>query len=136
MWASTPRRLSLFFFSSLLVSFFTPPTLATPPPPPSSPPPSDDASFHDSNTFDDIDDARIFANNYTYQPPALHQQIVFQTGTPHSESPNKESTKMCNKANSNPNRVVLPANVTPSHYTLTITPDLKEFTFGGYVEIE
>ncbi|KAG0210662.1 hypothetical protein BGX28_009089 [Mortierella sp. GBA30] len=43
---------------------------------------------------------------------------------------------MCNKASSNPNRVVLPSNVTPSHYTLTITPDLKEFTFGGYVEID
>ncbi|KAG0220143.1 peptidase family M1-domain-containing protein [Mortierella sp. GBAus27b] len=36
---------------------------------------------------------------------------------------------------SNPSRVVLPTNVTPSHYTLTITPDLKEFTFRGYVEI-
>lgn len=131
-------RLSLFFFFSslLLVSFSTPPALATTPPhPPSSPPSADDASF-DSNTFDDIDDARIFANNYTYQPPALQQQNVFQASTPHSESPKTESSKMCNKANSNPNRVVLPANVTPSHYTLTITPDLKEFTFCGYVEIE
>ncbi|KAF9579249.1 hypothetical protein BGW38_004571, partial [Lunasporangiospora selenospora] len=36
----------------------------------------------------------------------------------------------------NPNRVVLPTNVTPSHYTLTITPDFKEFTFRGYVEID
>ncbi|KAG0307254.1 hypothetical protein BGZ98_000703 [Dissophora globulifera] len=36
----------------------------------------------------------------------------------------------------NPNRVVLPTTVTPSHYTLTITPDLKEFTFRGYVEID
>ncbi|KAF8953474.1 hypothetical protein CPC16_000705 [Podila verticillata] len=43
---------------------------------------------------------------------------------------------MCNKGHSNPNRVVLPTNVTPSHYTLTITPDLKAFTFGGYVEID
>lgn len=133
-------RLSLFFFFSslllLLVSFSTPPALATtPPPPPSSPPSADDASS-DSSTFDDIDDARIFANNYTYQPPALQQQTVFKTSTPHSESPKTESSKMCNKAKSNPNRVVLPANVTPSHYTLTITPDLKEFTFGGYVEIE
>ncbi|KAF9559182.1 hypothetical protein EC968_006723 [Mortierella alpina] len=43
---------------------------------------------------------------------------------------------MCNKSGStNPNRVVLPTNVTPSHYTLTITPDLKEYTFRGYVEI-
>ncbi|KAG0096903.1 hypothetical protein BGZ93_003786, partial [Podila epicladia] len=88
-----------------------------------------------SNTLDDIDDARIFASNYTYKPPALQQQVVFQASTPHSELPTKESSKMCNKANSNPNRVVLPTNVTPSHYTLTITPDLKEFTFGGYVEI-
>lgn len=129
-------RLSLFFFfSSLLVSLSTPPALATTPPRPPSPSSADDASF-DSNTFDDIDDARIFANNYTYQPPALQQQAVFKASTPHSESPKTESFKMCNKANSNPNRVVLPANVTPSHYTLTITPDLKEFTFGGYVEIE
>ncbi|KAG0227531.1 hypothetical protein BGX31_006916 [Mortierella sp. GBA43] len=42
---------------------------------------------------------------------------------------------MCNKP-TNPDRVVLPTNVRPSHYTLTITPDLKEFTFGGYVEID
>ncbi|KAF8929306.1 peptidase family M1-domain-containing protein [Dissophora ornata] len=42
---------------------------------------------------------------------------------------------MCNKSG-NPNRVVLPTNVTPSHYTLTITPDLKEFVFRGYVEID
>jgi aminopeptidase 2 len=42
---------------------------------------------------------------------------------------------MCNKP-TNPDRVVLPTNVRPSHYTLTITPDLKEFTFGGYVEIK
>ncbi|KAK3810370.1 MAG: peptidase family M1-domain-containing protein [Benniella sp.] len=41
---------------------------------------------------------------------------------------------MCNKPG-NPNRVVLPTNVTPSHYTLTITPNLKEYTFRGYVEI-
>ena len=44
---------------------------------------------------------------------------------------------MCNKSGSaNPNRVVLPTNVTPSHYTLTVTPDLKEYTFRGYVEIK
>ncbi|KAF9132540.1 hypothetical protein BGX30_012620, partial [Mortierella sp. GBA39] len=43
---------------------------------------------------------------------------------------------MCNKAASNPNRVVLPTNVTPSHYTLSIVPDLKEFTFGGQVAID
>jgi aminopeptidase 2 len=42
---------------------------------------------------------------------------------------------MCNKPG-NPNRVVLPTNVTPSHYTLTITPDLKKYTFRGYVEIK
>ncbi|KAF9364033.1 hypothetical protein BGX34_002684 [Mortierella sp. NVP85] len=42
---------------------------------------------------------------------------------------------MCNKA-TNPNRVVLPTNVGPSHYTLKITPDLNEFTFGGDVEID
>ncbi|KAF9432108.1 hypothetical protein BGZ76_011251 [Entomortierella beljakovae] len=42
---------------------------------------------------------------------------------------------MC-KSSGNPNRVVLPTNVTPSHYTLTITPDLKEYTFRGYVEID
>ncbi|KAF9908820.1 hypothetical protein BX616_011368 [Lobosporangium transversale] len=41
---------------------------------------------------------------------------------------------MCNK-HGNSNRVVLPTHVTPSHYTLTVTPDLKEFTFRGYVEI-
>ncbi|KAI7832592.1 peptidase family M1-domain-containing protein [Gamsiella multidivaricata] len=41
---------------------------------------------------------------------------------------------MCNKPG-NPNRVVLPTNVTPSHYTLTITPDLEKYTFRGYVEI-
>lgn len=51
--------------------------------------------------------------------------------------PSIQST-MCNKsgASANPDRVVLPTNVTPSHYTVTITPDLKAFTFGGYVEIE
>ncbi|KAF9313328.1 hypothetical protein BGZ89_009284, partial [Linnemannia elongata] len=42
---------------------------------------------------------------------------------------------MCKNNPTNPNRVVLPTNVTPSHYTLTITPDLKEYTFSGYVEI-
>ncbi|GJJ74377.1 aminopeptidase 2 [Entomortierella parvispora] len=44
---------------------------------------------------------------------------------------------MCNKsgASANPDRVVLPSNVTPSHYTVTISPDLKAFTFRGYVEI-
>ncbi|KAG0022145.1 hypothetical protein BGZ80_000958 [Entomortierella chlamydospora] len=42
---------------------------------------------------------------------------------------------MC-KTPGNPNRVVLPTNVKPSHYTLTITPDLKEYTFRGYVEID
>lgn len=46
------------------------------------------------------------------------------------------SLTMCNKSPTNPDRVVLPTNVTPSHYTLTITPDLKEYTFGGYVEIK
>jgi len=53
-----------------------------------------------------------------------------------SEFVKENQSTMCNKAASNPNRVVLPTNVTPSHYTLTITPDFKEFTFGGYVEIE
>ncbi|KAG0041376.1 hypothetical protein BGZ83_001887 [Gryganskiella cystojenkinii] len=45
---------------------------------------------------------------------------------------------MCNKSgtSANPDRVVLPSNVTPTHYTVTISPDLKAFTFGGYVEIE
>ncbi|KAF9148113.1 Aminopeptidase 2 mitochondrial, partial [Mortierella sp. AD010] len=42
---------------------------------------------------------------------------------------------MC-KTPGNPNRVVLPTNVKPSHYTLTITPNLKEYTFRGYVEID
>ncbi|KAF9910537.1 hypothetical protein EC991_006355 [Linnemannia zychae] len=43
---------------------------------------------------------------------------------------------MCNKAASNPNRVVLPTNVTPSHYTLNIVPDFTEFTFAGTVAID
>ncbi|KAF9180759.1 hypothetical protein BGZ51_009354 [Haplosporangium sp. Z 767] len=42
---------------------------------------------------------------------------------------------MCKKPG-NPNRVVLPTNVTPTHYTLTITPDLQKYTFLGFVEID
>lgn len=48
----------------------------------------------------------------------------------------RPSSTMCKNNPTNPNRVVLPTNVTPSHYTLTITPDLKEYTFSGYVEIK
>ncbi|KAF9157238.1 hypothetical protein DFQ26_008950 [Actinomortierella ambigua] len=44
---------------------------------------------------------------------------------------------MCNKtAPAHPNRVVLPTNVTPSHYTIELAPDLKEFTFAGSVSID
>ncbi|KAG9321832.1 hypothetical protein KVV02_007163, partial [Mortierella alpina] len=89
----------------------------------------------------DAQDADVLANNYTYQPPALQQQqhaFAAPPVEPASTDPASASSQptMCNKASSNPNRVVLPTNVTPSHYTLSITPDFKEFTFGGQVEIE
>ncbi|KAF9986146.1 hypothetical protein BGZ75_002192 [Mortierella antarctica] len=86
-------------------------------------------------------DADVLANNYTYQPPAFQQQQHAFAAPPvelASADPATASSQptMCNKASSNPNRVVLPTNVTPSHYTLSITPDFKEFTFGGHVEID
>jgi aminopeptidase 2 len=33
-------------------------------------------------------------------------------------------------------REILPANVKPIHYDLTLTPDFKTFKFDGAVEIE
>jgi hypothetical protein len=33
-------------------------------------------------------------------------------------------------------RHVLPKNVTPKHYDLTLTPDLVNFTFAGEVEVK
>lgn len=33
-------------------------------------------------------------------------------------------------------REILPANVIPRHYTLTLEPDFENFTFEGLVEID
>lgn len=131
--ATPPSRLSLFLpLLFLLLLLSTPPTLASV----SSSSPLDD--HHDHHSAQDAD---VLANNYTYQPPALQQQQHAFAAPPvelASADPASASSQptMCNKASSNPNRVVLPTNVTPSHYTLSITPDFKEFTFGGHVEIE
>lgn len=130
-----PPSLGLRFLSTLsllsLLLLLLSPTLATPS---SSSSASDDLDNDSSNNND-----RPSAN-YSYQPPTLQQQHVFAVDSSSSsllvQNSNQNITTMCNKAASNPNRVVLPANVTPSHYTLSIVPDLKEFTFGGQVAIE
>lgn len=124
----------------LLFLFSLSPTLASPSSPSSSSSsPSDPSLLDDDSQFDPA-----LALNFSLTPsdnPLLQQpQHVFAVNTSPSESESESAKEnqsiMCNKAASNPNRVVLPTNVTPSHYTLTITPDFNEFTFGGYVEIE
>lgn len=128
-----PPSLGLRFFSTLSLLFLLlvllSPTLATT----SSSSSSDDLDSDSSNNNDRP------SVNYTYQPPTLQQQHVFAVDSSSSSlivQNTQNTSTMCNKAASNPNRVVLPANVTPSHYTLSIVPDLKEFTFGGQVAIE
>ncbi|KAG0365379.1 hypothetical protein BGZ54_006572 [Gamsiella multidivaricata] len=132
MRSSTAPSFFLFFF--FFFSFSPNPTLATNPSSSSSP----------SSPSPDGTDPDVLAFNYNYTYDAHHhqqqQQQVFAVPSSFqfaSESlvDPSSSPPMCNKTSSNPDRVVLPANVTPSHYTLTITPDFKEFTFGGYVEI-
>lgn len=135
MMPSSVRRVFFFSLLSLLLLLLSP-TLATP----SSSSSSSVASSSDGLDHDLSNNDRPSAN-YSYQPPALQQQHVFAVDSSSSSllvqnSNNLSATTMCNKATSNPNRVVLPANVTPSHYTLSIVPDLKEFTFGGQVAIE
>lgn len=39
-------------------------------------------------------------------------------------------------ATSRPDREVLPTNVKPKHYDLTLEPDLEKHTYGGSVGIE
>ena len=39
-------------------------------------------------------------------------------------------------ASSNPSREVLPTNVKPLHYNLTLEPDFKNFKYEGTVIIE
>jgi len=39
-------------------------------------------------------------------------------------------------ASSAPKREVLPTNVKPLHYDLTLEPDLEKFTYNGSVTIE
>jgi len=121
-----------------LVLFSLSPTLA-------STSSSSSSSPSDPLPLDESQPDPALALNFSLTPsdnPLLQQQQhVFAVNTsPPSESESEfvkeNQSTMCNKAASNPNRVVLPTNVTPSHYTLTITPDFKEFTFGGYVEIE
>ncbi|KAI9290700.1 hypothetical protein K502DRAFT_326607 [Neoconidiobolus thromboides FSU 785] len=47
-----------------------------------------------------------------------------------------ESTQAKAKFTANAEREVLPTNVRPSHYVLTLTPDLNNFTFQGHAQIK
>ncbi|KAI7900637.1 aminopeptidase [Cokeromyces recurvatus] len=42
---------------------------------------------------------------------------------------------MCTSAAKNPERQVLPTNVKPTHYDLTLQPNLKTFVFQGHVKV-
>lgn len=47
------------------------------------------------------------------------------------------SSNMCvTSGNADEIRHVLPVNVQPKHYNLTLTPDLVNFTFEGSVDIK
>lgn len=44
---------------------------------------------------------------------------------------------MCtSSAVENPDRQVLPTNVKPTHYDLTLQPNLKTFVFHGHVKVK
>lgn len=43
---------------------------------------------------------------------------------------------MCTSSAENPNRQVLPTNVKPTHYDLTLQPNLKTFEFHGQVKVK
>lgn len=46
-----------------------------------------------------------------------------------------KSLKLSMDPHAGTGRVVLPTNVRPTHYDLSLTPDLKNFTFHGQVNI-
>lgn len=43
---------------------------------------------------------------------------------------------MCTSSAENPNRQVLPTNVKPTHYDLTLQPNLQTFEFHGQVKVK
>jgi hypothetical protein len=43
---------------------------------------------------------------------------------------------MCTSKVENPDRQVLPTNVKPTHYDLTLQPNLKTFVFYGQVKVK